>query len=478
MLYKFNFKKYILLSFLPLVYSCAHSQSEQAINVTPVKLNTNELLKRVVVTYNSKENMVFVNNSNLFTEGWDTLAQPVFWKKIIHLSPDSSIINVANTRSQVETISAKNWSAQTESEKDLAKAWICQMNNLDSGTCLFVSIGRKDFFEHRKSLATINEAVKVFQENNVDPWYAQTILLIESPGKTNQKSWAGAIGPFQLMPGVAKMYGLKVTPTKDERQSVSRSAYGASQLLSRSFIPKVKQMLESRNITYDEKDTWFRLLVLHTYHAGPGNVNAVLNVINPTVGNMDLIRKMWVTEAKGFKNESQNYSQIALGCLLNFNDIIGTGDTINLVYGDVKYNSIKKEKPQGDAAIVAYTQCMLEYENDFMEGVIPYDYFMNRVNTLKNEMAAVKVEETGDKNPMAISYPIDETHYIKMGSMLLRKRHKDDAVAILQYNVQLFPASEAAADSLSSAKKVATPTPTIQKKSKSGGSYSKYKTKK
>lgn len=478
MLHKFNYKKYILLSFLPLVYSCAHSQSEQAKTVVPVKLNTSELLKRVVVTYNSKEDMVFVNNSALFTEGWDTLAQPIFWKKIIHLSPDSSIINVANTRTQVETISAKNWSAQTESEKDLAKAWICQMNNLDSGTCLFVSIGRKDFFEHRKSLATINEAVKVFQSNNVDPWYAQTILLIESPGKTAQKSWAGAIGPFQLMPGVAKMYGLKVTKMIDERQSVSRSAYGASQLLSRSFIPKVKQMLESRNIAYDEKDTWFRLLVLHTYHAGPGNVNAVLNVINPTVGNMDLIRKMWVTEAKGFKNESQNYSQIALGCLLNFNDIIGTSDTLNLVYGDVKYRNIKKENLQGDSAIVAYTQCMLEYENDFMEGVIPYDYFMNRVNTLKNDMAAVKLEETGDKNPMAISYPIDETHYIKMGSMLLRKRHKDDAVAILKYNVQLFPESEAAADSLSSAKKIVAPKPTVKTKPKSGGGYSKYKTKK
>lgn len=478
MLRKFNFKKYIFLGVLPLVYSCAHSQSEPPVSATIKTSDEKVLVKKIVVTYKDAEVMHFVNNSALHTEGWDTLPQPIFWKKIIHLSPDSSIINVANTRSQVEVVSAKNWASQSETEKDLAKAWICQMNNLDSGTCLFVSIGRKDFFEHRKSLATINEAVKVFEENNVDPWYAQTILLIESPGKTSQKSWAGAIGPFQLMPSVAKMYGLKVTKKVDERQSVSRSAYGASQLLGRSFIPKVKQMLESRNIAYDENATWFRLLVLHTYHAGPGNVNAVLNVINPTEGNMDLIRKMWVTQAKGFKNESQNYSQIALGCLLNFNDIIGTGDTINLVYGDVEYRKIKLENPKGDAAIVAYTQCMLEYENDLMDGVIPYDYFLNRVNTLKNDMAAAKLEETGDKNPIAIAYPIDENHYIKMSSMLLRKHQQEDAVALLKYNVQLFPDSEAAADSLVRTSKYTAPKAPTNKKSKSGGSYSKYKTKK
>ena len=478
MQHKFNFKKYIFLGLLPLVYSCAHSQSELPVNTTSKTADDKVLIRKVVVTYNDAEVMHFVNNSALHAEGWDTLAQPVFWKKIIHLSPDSSIVNIANTRSQVEVVSAKNWSLQSEAEKDLAKAWICQMNKLDSGTCLFVSIGRKDFFEHRKSLATINEAVKIFEDNNVDPWYAQTILLVESPGKTAQKSWAGAIGPFQLMPGVAKMYGLKVTKTNDERQSVSRSAYGASQLLGRSFIPKVKQMLESRNIAYNENATWFRLLVLHTYHAGPGNVNAVLNVINPTAGNMELIKKMWVTTAKGFKNESQNYSQIALGCLLNFNDIIGTGDTINLVYGDVEYRKIKKFNPQGDSAITAYTRCMLEYENDLMDGVIPYDYFLNRVNTLKNDMAAAKLEETGDKNPIAISYPIDENHYIRMSSMLLRKHKQEDAVALLKYNVQLFPDSEAAADSLIRTSRYATPKAPVYKKSKSGGSYSKYKTKK
>lgn len=467
-----------IFSLLLFTCSCAQSQSVQppVIQPTPV---AQELVKKVVVEYNTTEVMHFVNNQALYAEGWDTLAQPKFWKQIIHLSPDSCLVNVANTRTPVETINAKNWSAQSEAEKDLAKTWICQMNNLDQGTCLFVSIGRKDFFEHRKSLTTIDRAIKVFQQNEVDPWYAQTILLIESPGKTAQRSWAGAIGPFQLMPDVARKYGLKVTKTNDERQSVERSAYGASQLLGRSFIPQVKAMLEKRNIAYDEHATWFRLLVLHTYHAGPGNVAAVLDAIKPTEGNMDLIRKMWVTEARGFKNESQNYSQIALGCILNFDDIIGKGDTVNLVYGDVAYRDFKAQKPQGNEALVAYTKCMLAYENDLMDGVIPYDYFINRVNTLKNEMAAAKAAETADKNPIAIAYPVDETHYIKMSSMLLRKRKNDDAISLLKYNVALFPESTAAADSLSSAYKAATKPVAVPKKPKSkhGGSYTKTRAK-
>ncbi len=51
----------------------------------------------------------------------------------------------------------------------------------------------------------------------VDPWYAQSILLIESPGQM-KKSISGAYGAFQLMPGVARAQGLIVNKTLDERK--------------------------------------------------------------------------------------------------------------------------------------------------------------------------------------------------------------------------------------------------------------------
>lgn len=453
---------------------CTNSQSQ----IPPIKLETKQpvFVNRIVVGFNDTVQMKFVNNEALFNEGWDTVGQAKFWKQIIHLSPDSSIINVAQTRQHIETVSASRWHQQTEAEKTLAKAWVCQMNNLDSGTCLYVSIGRKDFFEHRKSLATIDKAIKVFEAQQVDPWYAQTILLIESPGKNAQRSWAGAIGPFQLMPDVARRYGLKVTKTIDERKSIERSAYGASQLLGKSFIPKVREMLNKRGIAFNETDTWFRLLVLHTYHAGPGNVDAVLNVIQPTVGNMGLIRNMWNTEARGFKNESQNYSQIALGCLLNFADIIGNDDTLFTIYGDVAYKKVKRQQPYGQQALIDYTKCMLAYENDLTEGIIPFDYFLNRVNTLKNEMAASKFQNSGDKNPIAVLYPVDESHYLSMSKFLLRKRDVASASQLLKLNVQLFPKSSTASDSLLTSinKPVTKPVPV---KKKSGGHGNKVRSK-
>jgi len=58
------------------------------------------------------------------------------------------------------------------------------------------------------------------------------------------------------------------------------------------------------------------MLVLHTYHAGAGNVMAALNKLQPTEGGMQLLQQLWQTEAGGFRNASQNYSQIALAANL------------------------------------------------------------------------------------------------------------------------------------------------------------------
>ena len=61
---------------------------------------------------------------------------------------------------------------------------------------------------------------------------------------------------------------------------------------------------------------------MHVYHAGAGNVKKAVNVINPTEGNMELITTLWQTEAGGFRNASQNYSQLVLASMLELDDII------------------------------------------------------------------------------------------------------------------------------------------------------------
>ena len=108
----------------------------------------------------------------------------------------------------------------------------------------------------------------------------------------------------------------------DERKNFERSAYGAARLLSRVCIPEAKKILRAHNLSFDESDLWFRLFVLHVYHAGAMNVSAVVRKINPTTGNQELITKMWVTSAADFGNNSQNYTQLALASQLILHDLV------------------------------------------------------------------------------------------------------------------------------------------------------------
>ena len=48
---------------------------------------------------------------------------------------------------------------------------------------LFSTTGKADFYDYTDVLETISRGVLRFQEQDVDPWYAQAILMIESPGK-------------------------------------------------------------------------------------------------------------------------------------------------------------------------------------------------------------------------------------------------------------------------------------------------------
>ncbi len=257
----------------------------------------------------------------LYSEGWSNLAQPIFWKEIMQLSPDSCLINVAATRQIMAKMSVKDWNAQTDTEKDAYRDSIRQLLSLDEEARIFVTTGKNDFYKFETVYPDLQLGVEAFERYNVDPWYAQAILLIESPGQL-KKSRAGAYGPFQLMPRVARAQGLTVNRYTDERSDFERSAYGASRLISRVCIPEAKRILDARNLSYNENDLWFRLFVLHVYHAGSLNVAAVVDKINPETGGQSLIQAMWVNTAAQFGNNSQNYTQLALASQLILDDMI------------------------------------------------------------------------------------------------------------------------------------------------------------
>jgi membrane-bound lytic murein transglycosylase D len=78
------------------------------------------------------------------------------------------------------------------------------------------------------------------------------LSVIESELKTSAKSRVGARGPWQLMPGTAKILGLKINRQIDERTNYSKSTRAAARYL--------KDL-------YAQFDDW--LLVLAAYNGGP-----------------------------------------------------------------------------------------------------------------------------------------------------------------------------------------------------------------
>lgn len=276
--------------------------------------------EKIEVTRDS-DKCIIVAADALFADHWHSLPQPNFWKQIMQLPPDSCLINIADSRVVLEKKSFIEWKSQTEAQKSKYKDSLRKVYNLAPFEQLNVTSGKNDFYRFNDVYPSISKGVEVFERYGVDPWYAQAILLIESPGQL-AKSHVGAYGAFQLMPSVARAQGLIVSKALDERKDFEKSAMGSAKLISRVCIPEAKRILDAYNLTYSENELWFRLFVLHVYHAGAMNVRAVVDKIQPTVGNQELITKMWQTSAASFGNSSQNYTQLALASQLILNEMV------------------------------------------------------------------------------------------------------------------------------------------------------------
>ena len=403
---------------------------------TSAKAQTNSnnvpVVEKYVVGYNDVTKMKFIDDASLYTEGWQNLPQPQFWQQIMNLPPDSAMISVATSRQMLTKVSTKEWNKQTDLQKTFYRDSIRKANNIPDSISILVTIGKKDFYEFKKVMPTINRSIDVFKQNGVDPWYAQAILLIESPGKMNTKSTVGANGPFQLMKAVAKKQGLIVNSQIDERTNIEKSAMAASRLLSRICIPYTKAMLDSAHVPYNETDLWFRLLVLHSYHAGAGNVAGVIRKINPTEGGMQLIQTVWQTSYGGFKNASQNYSQLALAAFCNFDAMIMVNkDSVYLIDGDRMYNSYMACKcaPYDECSFLG--NCITKYENDFVDGVIPFDYFITKIKAVETELSGLS----------PYKYPVDDEHINDLGFQLLKARKTEEAYKLFKHSELQYPNS-------------------------------------
>ena len=267
---------------------------------------------------NYNENYIF--DRSIYELGLDTLPQIKFWRSIMNLHQDTAIISLAESRGFIQKMSIRDWNAKSDSSKKYYRDSIRCARNLDSTNRILFTTGKKFFYDFDRTSQNFEKGIHCFVQNNVDPWYAQAILLIESPNKL-QKSNVGAYGPFQLMKDVAKMYGLKVNKHLDERADFERSAYAASSLIKNICIPRANRILDSLKISNVNPDElWYKLLVMHIYHAGAYNVQKAVFTCNPCDGDINLILTLWRTQTARFKSASQNYSQLILAAMLEMNE--------------------------------------------------------------------------------------------------------------------------------------------------------------
>ncbi len=263
-----------------------------------------------------------VNTKQIYDLGLDKLPQIIFWRKIMNLSPDSGIVSLAANRTIYCTKLTTSWDLLGKQGQDQFRDSLRKLYVLgDSASVLFTK-GKNDFYDAKSVVPQIDRAIPIFIHQGVDPFYAQAILLIESPGKV-LKSNAGAFGPFQLMKSVAIQMGLKVNKHIDERKDFEKSSWAAAKLLRTICIPYTRSMLANLGISYDENELWFRLLVLHVYHAGAGNVAKALAATDLCEGGMFLIQKLWQTKAGAFGKSSQSYSQLAIAAFLELDFELG-----------------------------------------------------------------------------------------------------------------------------------------------------------
>lgn len=273
------------------------------------------------LTANDTAMCYVVKTNQIYEEGLDTMPQIIFWRRVMTMSPDSGLLSMYGTRITYGTMPVASWDKLGEVKQNALRDSIRAAHGLGDTTRILFTAGKNDFYNAGGVITDINRAVPMFVQEGVDPFYAQAILLIESPGKV-RKSYAGAMGAFQLMPSVARSMGLKVNKKVDERKDFDKSAWAAAKLIRTTCIPQLNSMLSKRGIPCDSTSLWYRCMVLHIYHAGAGNVDAALNVINPTCGGMWLVKELWVTKAAQFGNASQNYSQLALAQMLEMDEVL------------------------------------------------------------------------------------------------------------------------------------------------------------
>ncbi len=113
--------------------------------------------------YRDINKMKFIYDSVLYVEGWHALPQTKFWQQIMTLTPDSAIVNIAEGRQMLDRICVKDWNKLTESQQNCYRDSIRKQYYILDSSRVYVTIGKKDFYEFKKVMPIINTSIEVFK---------------------------------------------------------------------------------------------------------------------------------------------------------------------------------------------------------------------------------------------------------------------------------------------------------------------------
>ena len=104
--------------------------------------------------------------------------------------------------------------------------------------------------------------------------------------------------------------------------------------------------------------------------------------------------------------------------------------------------------------LIAYNylnKCLAAYESDLVDGTIPYDHFVRKINFIHREFSFIASRITGSEKVSLNQYPATEAHIDSFATCLIRHQRYDEAIKLLKLNIEMHPSSTDAYESLAKA---------------------------
>ena len=171
-----------------------------------------------------------VDFSSLYADAWHEYPQARFWYQIINMAEEDALISVGKTRQILGRRSSEYYECLEKEERKAYKDSVRKAHGLATNEVLYVTYGKRDYYQFSDAISQIDKAIPYFAREDVNPWYAQAILLVESPAKL-RFSPVGAYGPFQIMKSIGLEYGITINNELDERAKIETAAPVAAKLI-------------------------------------------------------------------------------------------------------------------------------------------------------------------------------------------------------------------------------------------------------